>query len=107
MTATVPVIGLTAGTVRLFADPLRLAIIELLAREELCTCHLVEATGAKQPTVSHHLRALREAGIVEPEAVGAYTYYRLRPDALRALADGFAALADRAGQPTRRKRPCD
>jgi ArsR family transcriptional regulator, arsenate/arsenite/antimonite-responsive transcriptional repressor len=107
MTSTIPGSRLAAEQVRLFADPLRLAIVELLAQEELCTCHLVEATGAKQPTVSHHLRILREAGVIEPEAVGAYTYYRLRPDTLRPLADALADLADRAEKRTRRKIPCD
>jgi ArsR family transcriptional regulator len=84
------------GSVRLFADPLRLRIVSLLAQEQLCTCHLVEETGAKQTTVSHHLKALREAGLVEATPCGRYTYYRLLPEALDRLAGQFGALAVQA-----------
>ena len=72
--------------IRLLADPLRARLVELLADGPACTCHLVEDTGAKQPTVSHHLRALREAGLVAAEPRGRFTYYRLLPDALEAAA---------------------
>jgi ArsR family transcriptional regulator, arsenate/arsenite/antimonite-responsive transcriptional repressor len=102
-TATEP----TAGQVRLFADPLRLRIVQLLAGEELCTCHLVAETGAKQPTVSHHLRILREAGLVDAEPVGAYTYYRLRAAPLADLGAAFTALADRASGSPPRRPACD
>jgi ArsR family transcriptional regulator len=81
---------------RLLADPLRARIVELLSREALCTCHLVEETGAKQTNVSNHLRALREAGLVETEPCGRFTYYRLRPEPLQELADRYAALAEAA-----------
>ena len=83
----------------LLADPLRLKIVEALACEQLCTCHLVEITGARQTTISNHLRLLREAGVVASEAEGRYTWYRLAPgafaEAARALGvivvDGTAA----------------
>ena len=78
------------------ADPQRGRIVELLAAGPACTCHLVEATAAKQPTVSHHLRALREAGLVTAEARGRFTYYRLIPERLDAAADWLAELARRA-----------
>jgi ArsR family transcriptional regulator len=94
------------GPLRVFADPLRARIIGLLAAEELCTCHLVETTGARQPTVSHHLRVLREAGIVETEPVGRFTYYRLRPEALDALSALVADLAEGARSAGARRRPC-
>ncbi|MFC5184998.1 ArsR/SmtB family transcription factor [Actinomadura harenae] len=83
---------------RLLADPLRARIVELLAREALCTCHLVEETGAKQTNVSNHLRVLRESGLVETEPCGRYTYYRLRPEPMRALASHYAELAAAAEQ---------
>ena len=54
---------------RLLADPLRARIVELLAVEQLCTCHLVELTGARQTNISNHLRLLREAGLVTSRAV--------------------------------------
>jgi ArsR family transcriptional regulator, arsenate/arsenite/antimonite-responsive transcriptional repressor len=104
---TTSAVDLTADDVRLFADPLRLRIIELLADEELCTCHLVDATGAKQPTVSHHLRILRTAGVVEAEPVGAFTYYRLLPDRLLELSAALASLGAQAQRRRRRRPACD
>ncbi|MFJ6718187.1 MULTISPECIES: helix-turn-helix transcriptional regulator [unclassified Streptomyces] len=81
---------------RVLADPLRLRIVTLLAGETLCTTHLVEETGARQTNLSNHLKVLREAGVVETEPCGRFTYYRLRPDVIEALAGRFAALASTA-----------
>ncbi|WP_406422468.1 metalloregulator ArsR/SmtB family transcription factor [Streptomyces sp. NBC_00873] len=92
--------------VRVLGDPLRLQIVTLLARETLCTTHLVEETGAKQTNLSNHLRVLREAGIVETEPCGRFTYYRLKPDVIEALAGQFAALAETARANADTKRAC-
>ena len=91
---------------RVLADPLRRRIIELLAHEQLCTCHLVEETGAGQTTISNHLRVLREVGAVETEPCGRFTYYRLRPSVLQDLSDHYASLARGAESALSRKRPC-
>ena len=93
---------------RLLADPLRARIVSLLASESLCTCHLVEETGARQTNVSNHLRALREAGLVDTEPCGRFTYYRLRPEVLDDLAAKLTDLAEAARQVDLhgRKRPC-
>ncbi|SOD62648.1 transcriptional regulator, ArsR family [Streptomyces zhaozhouensis] len=93
---------------RVLADPLRLRIVTLLARETLCTTHLVEETGAKQTNLSNHLRVLREAGVVETEPCGRFTYYRLRPEGIEALAGQFMNLAAtaRATTENNRKRAC-
>ncbi|MGR4883280.1 ArsR/SmtB family transcription factor [Streptomyces sp. LARHCF249] len=82
--------------IRVLADPLRLRIVTLLAKETLCTTHLVEETGAKQTNLSNHLKVLREAGVVETEPCGRFTYYRLRPEVIEAVAGQFAALAQTA-----------
>jgi ArsR family transcriptional regulator len=97
-----------AELLRVLADPLRLQVVALLAREALCTSHLVAETGARQTNLSNHLRVLREAGLVEPEPRGRYTYYRLRPEVLTELADTFAELAHTAGatRDTARRRAC-
>lgn len=92
---------------QLLADPLRARIVALLAAETMCTCHLVDETGARQTTVSHHLRVLREAGWVESEPCGRFTYYRLRPQPLRALSIELAALANAATRAAGRRRPCN
>lgn len=89
---------------RLFADPLRAQLVSLLAAEQLCTCHLADATGALPSAVSNHLRQLKAAGIVESEPCGRYTYYRLRPEVLEALSTQFAAFAQAAAVAP--KRPC-
>jgi ArsR family transcriptional regulator len=91
---------------RALADPLRARIVELLAAEQLCTCHLAELTGARQTNISNHLRVLREAGLVETQPAGRYTYYRLRPEAFSLIAEHYAALADRAHAAAQLRRPC-
>lgn len=90
----------------MLADPLRLRIVTLLARETLCTTHLVEETGARQTNLSNHLRVLREAGVVETEPCGRYTYYKLRPDVIASLAGQFADLAESARNAADNKRAC-
>ncbi|MGW1711046.1 ArsR/SmtB family transcription factor [Streptomyces sp. NPDC002206] len=92
--------------IRVLSDPLRLQIVTLLARETLCTTHLVEETGAKQTNLSNHLRVLREAGVVETEPCGRFTYYRLKPDVIEALAGQFGALAETARANADTKRAC-
>ncbi|QCD53652.1 ArsR/SmtB family transcription factor [Streptomyces hawaiiensis] len=92
--------------IRVLADPLRLQIVTLLARETLCTTHLVEETGARQTNLSNHLRVLREAGVVETEPCGRYTYYRLKPDVIATLAGQFADLAESARAAAANKRAC-
>jgi ArsR family transcriptional regulator len=86
--------------VRLFqalADPTRLAIVrELAGAPEVCACDFTTCCDVRQPTVSHHLRVLREAGVVEAERRGTWIYYRLAPaaaDRLRALASELSSTS--------------
>lgn len=68
------------------AEPARLVALQLLARHgPLCVCELQQALSLAQPTVSHHLKVLREAGLVEAERRGPWVYYRLRRDGLKRL----------------------
>lgn len=94
---------LASDVLKVVADPTRLRILALLAEEQLCVCHLQEALDARQTLVSHHLRALREAGLVEAEPCGRFVYYRLRPDGLAAARDvlGFLVDASNADAPKR------
>lgn len=72
------------------ADPTRLAIVrELAATSETCACDFTATCDVGQPTVSHHLRVLREAGVVTSERRGQWIYYRLAPD----VADRLATIA--------------
>jgi ArsR family transcriptional regulator len=77
-----------SAPLKALADPNRLRILSLIqARpaQEACVCHLTEPLGLTQGTVSHHLRVLREAGLVERDQRGSWAYYRVVPDALAAL----------------------
>lgn len=91
----------TVGVVRALGDPVRWQIVTLLAREELCPCHVQDELGLGQTLVSHHLRALREAGVVEASPSGRFTYYRLVPGVLTALADRISGLAADVPAPRR------
>lgn len=63
------------------ADPTRLAIVRQLAGDgEVCACDLTACCDVRQPTVSHHLKVLREAGVIVGERRGTWIYYRLTPD---------------------------
>ncbi|MDR7381132.1 ArsR/SmtB family transcription factor [Promicromonospora iranensis] len=81
-----------AAQFALLSDPLRLQIVLALTEEQLCTCHLVDLTGAKQTTVSHHLRQLRDAGVVAGEAEGRFTWYRLTSDAFAAMLEALTGI---------------
>jgi ArsR family transcriptional regulator len=81
-----------AAALKALADPARLRIISLLQAQpdaEACVCHLTEPLGLGQPTVSHHLKVLREAGLVEREQRGSWAYFRVLPEPLAALATVF------------------
>jgi DNA-binding transcriptional ArsR family regulator len=88
------------------AEPLRWRILTALGREELCVCHLTEDLGVAQPLISHHLRVLRDAGLVESEKWRYWTYYRLNPAAIAEISTQLAALADQAPAPAEERRPC-
>jgi DNA-binding transcriptional ArsR family regulator len=72
------------------ADPTRLAIVRQLAQDiETCACDFTSCCDVGQPTVSHHLRVLREAGVVTSERRGQWIFYRLSPE----TADRLGAVA--------------
>jgi ArsR family transcriptional regulator len=79
-----------ADRFKALGDPTRLAIVAQLARaDEVCVCHLVPDAGLSQPTISHHLRLLRDAGLVTSERRGTWAYYRLVPGSLGSLAEAL------------------
>ncbi len=76
-----------AVALKAIADPVRLRIISLLSlHEELCVCDFVEPLGVSQPTVSHHLRTLTEAGILSRRKDGRWAHYRLVTERVADLA---------------------
>jgi ArsR family transcriptional regulator len=75
-----------AARFKALADPTRVAIVNRLAGAgEVCVCNLVDEFELSQPTISHHLRLLRDAGLVEAERRGTWAYYRLVPEAFEGL----------------------
>jgi ArsR family transcriptional regulator len=83
----------TVGAERLVADlevfahPVRAQILDILVRRggRVCVCHIEDGVPVKQPTVSHHLRLLREAGVVDSERDGHWMYYSVKHEALGAV----------------------
>src|SRR4051794_33473382 len=75
----------TAELFRALADPARVRILNLLATtgESVCGCELTEPLDLAQPTVSHHLKKLADAGLLDREQRGKWAYYSLNPDAVR------------------------
>jgi ArsR family transcriptional regulator, arsenate/arsenite/antimonite-responsive transcriptional repressor len=81
-----------AARFKSLADPTRVAIINCLsAADEVCVCNLTETFDLSQPTISHHLRILREAGLVESSRRGTWAYYRLVPESIAALRGALGA----------------
>lgn len=81
------------------ADPARLRLLSLIAAQdggEVCACELVEPLGKSQPTVSHHLKVLREAGLVEGEKRGTWVWYRVVPGAVADLEHALSGAGVRA-----------
>ena len=80
-----------AAIFKALSDPTRVAIVNRLgSAPEVCVCDLTAAFELSQPTISHHLRVLREAGLVESESRGTWAYYRLVPEAIERLRDVLA-----------------
>ena len=71
-----------AGVLKAIADPSRLRLLSLIQAQpdhEACVCHLTEPLGLTQPTVSHHLKVLLRAGLVEREQRGSWAFFRVEP----------------------------
>jgi ArsR family transcriptional regulator len=82
-----------ADLFKALGHPVRLQIVDLLARfgGQVCVCDIERQFTLSQPTISHHLRILRQAGLVDGEQRGLWIYYRLRPQALAELAEWVGA----------------
>lgn len=81
-----------AHAFKALSDPTRVRLISMLAAQtdgEACVCHLTDPVGLSQPTVSHHLKQLVDAGLVTREQRGRWSYYRIADGALAALANAL------------------
>ena len=82
-----------ARALKVLADPARLRLLSLIHAQpegEACVCHLTEPVGLSQPTVSHHLKVLVQAGLLEREQRGSWAYFRVVPEPLAALRELLA-----------------
>lgn len=82
-----------AAAFRVLADPIRLRLLSMIGNAsngEMCACDLVEPTGRSQPTVSHHLSILTDAGLLTREQRGKWAYFRVEPDRVAVLRDALA-----------------
>jgi ArsR family transcriptional regulator len=86
-----------AALMKALSDPVRLRLMSLIAAaDEACVCDLTAPFAVSQPTISHHLKVLRDAGLVDSERRGTWVYYRARREALDAVGGLFTgALASR------------
>ena len=85
-----------AAALRVVADPARLRLLSLISTAEggeACACNLTTPLGLSQPTVSHHLKVLTDAGLLEREQRGRWAYFRLVPDRLDLLRGALATPA--------------
>lgn len=81
-----------ASQFKALADATRVGIVNrLAAAPEVCVCDLTAAFGLSQPTISHHLRILREAGLVAASKRGTWSYYRLLPEAIEPIRRALGA----------------
>jgi ArsR family transcriptional regulator, arsenate/arsenite/antimonite-responsive transcriptional repressor len=88
-----------ARVFKALSDPVRLRLLSLIASQaggQACVCDLTGTFDVSQPTISHHLRVLREAGLVDCERRGTWVYYWLLPAALGELSSLLQATPDRA-----------
>lgn len=90
-----------AHTLKAIADPARLRLLSLLAGQpngEMCVCDLTEPLGLAQPTVSHHVKVLTDAGLLTREKRGTWAYYAIVPEALAAVAAVLTPARDRGSR---------
>lgn len=83
-----------AAAFRVLADPVRLRLLSMVANAstgEACVCDLIEPLERSQPTISHHLSVLVDAGLLEREKRGKWAYYKAVPDRLAVLRDALRA----------------
>ncbi|HOV80469.1 MAG TPA: metalloregulator ArsR/SmtB family transcription factor [Bacillota bacterium] len=79
-------------TIKALSDPQRIKILKLLARREMGACEVINALGLAQPTVSHHLKMLRQAGLVNSEKQGKMVFFTLNGEGLKDFSNQMASF---------------
>lgn len=94
-----------ASAFKALADPVRLQLLSFIASQpdsEACVCHVVAPVGLSQPTVSHHLKILHGAGLLERDKRGAWVYYRIRRERLDSLRAALSTASVSSSRKARR-----
>ncbi len=89
--------GALARVFKAIGEPVRLRLLSLIASHaggEACVCDLTGAFELSGPTISHHLKILRESGVIDGERRGTWVYYRVRPETLRLVSDALAPAGE-------------
>ena len=84
-----------SGLLKALADPVRLRLTSMVLSHEggeACVCDLMPAFDLSQPTISHHLKVLHEAGLLDREKRGVWVYYKAKPEAMAAMTNLFATV---------------
>ena len=88
-----------AAAFKVIADPVRLRLLSLIAQAgEICSCDLATPIGKSQPTISHHLSVLTDAGLVHREKRGKWAWYSVAPDRLAVLRDALGGVPATVGR---------
>lgn len=85
-----------SATFKALGDPVRLRLLSMIASRpggEVCVCELTPAFDLSQPTISHHLKLLRQAGLVDSERRGTWVYYRVRPETTDRMAAALSSVS--------------
>jgi ArsR family transcriptional regulator len=93
-----------AGLFKAVADPMRLRLLSLIACHEggeSCVCDLLDAFDVTAPSISYHLKILREAGLISSERRGTWVYYRVNPDVMARMSAVLGTGLAAAAEPTR------
>jgi ArsR family transcriptional regulator len=90
----------TAERLKALAEPTRLQILEMLDREEMCVCEIIERLNMSQPAVSHHLKILRQAELITDRKEGKWVFYTLNAAGYRSLTDNLLKIK---GNPVEKK----
>jgi ArsR family transcriptional regulator len=92
-----------SALLKAIADPVRLRLMSMVLSHEsgeACVCDLTPAFELSQPTISHHLKVLHEAGLLDREKRGVWVYYKARPEAMAAMTSLFATTVNTTGNTT-------
>ena len=87
-----------SAALKVLADPARLRLVSLIAAQpdaEACVCNLTDPVGLSQPTVSHHLKVLSEAGVLDRERRGQWVFFKLRPEPLDLISTALSSVKSR------------